>query len=54
MTEGIEAVFFDMGGTLRTRVADEGLRHQALEHRAIGGCWPAACRPAFRRRFMPR
>lgn len=31
MSEGIEAIFFDVGGTLRTRVADEGLRHQALE-----------------------
>lgn len=31
MTEGIEAIFFDMGTTLRTRVADEELRRQAVE-----------------------
>ncbi len=31
MTEGIEAIFFDMGSTLRTRVADEELRRQAVE-----------------------
>ena len=31
MTEGIEAIFFDMGTTLRTRVADEELRRQAME-----------------------
>lgn len=31
MIEGIEAIFFDMGGTLRTRVEDEELRYQALE-----------------------
>ncbi len=30
MIEGIEAVFFDMGGTLRTRVADEELHHQSV------------------------
>jgi putative hydrolase of the HAD superfamily len=35
MSEGIEAIFFDMGGTLRTRVADEGLRHQALEQMVV-------------------
>jgi len=31
MTEGLEAIFFDMGTTLRTRVADEELRQQAVE-----------------------
>ena len=31
MTEDIEAIFFDMGTTLRTRVADEELRWQAME-----------------------
>jgi len=31
MTEDIEAIFFDMGTTLRTRVADEELRRQAME-----------------------
>lgn len=31
MTADIEAIFFDMGTTLRTRVADEELRQQAVE-----------------------
>lgn len=31
MTDDIEAIFFDMGTTLRTRVADEELRWQSLE-----------------------
>lgn len=31
MTKDIDAIFFDMGTTLRTRVADEELRHQGLE-----------------------
>ncbi len=31
MIEGIEAIFFDMGSTLRIRVADEELRRQAME-----------------------
>jgi putative hydrolase of the HAD superfamily len=31
MTKDIEAIFFDMGTTLRTRVADEALRWQAME-----------------------
>jgi hypothetical protein len=35
LSEDIEAIFFDMGGTLRTRVADEGLRHQALEQMMV-------------------
>lgn len=30
MTEDIEAIFFDMGTTLRTRVADEELRWQSM------------------------
>lgn len=30
MIEDIEAVFFDMGGTLRTRTADEELHHQSM------------------------
>lgn len=30
MTKSVEAIFFDMGGTLRTRVADEELHHQSV------------------------
>lgn len=30
MTESVEAILFDMGGTLRTRVADEELHHQSV------------------------
>lgn len=30
MIEGIEAIFFDMGSTLRTRIPDEELRRQAM------------------------